>query len=688
MVSYVIITVLLIVSGVAIGYFWRQRLIKDYNSRSNTTEALNKEREQWFSIFDSIDEIIYVADMDTYEILYVNKALQNKINKPLLGKFCYREFQGFESPCPFCTNPIIKSLNYQPYQWEHFNPMFNAHLQVTDRVIKWPDGRNVRFEIAIDVTNCKQSEKALRESTERFDFLADLSRAFIWETDAKGMYTYVNDVAKELIGYTPEEIIHKKHYYDLHPEKGREAFKTATSKLISQKVAFHDLVNSLETKDGNIVWFSTNGIPVFDNKGLLLGYKGIDIDITERKKAEELLKDKSEEIAAQNEEYRHLNKELQKAKEKAEEGDQLKSAFLANMSHEIRTPMNAICGFAEMLMDKDIEKEYVQQYAQIITSNSHQLLGIISDIIDISKIESGQVSLLSSDFCLNSLLFEIENSFLHSANAKNIDITYRNGLSTDKSIIASDEVKIKQILYNLIFNAIKFTIEGSIEFGYRLVDSNLEFYVKDTGIGIPEDKFDLVYERFGQIENSSTSSRSGTGLGIPISKAYAELMGGTLWFTSEVGKGSTFYFTIPYQPLKSVNEKTAPAITYTYEWPGKTILIAEDDPANYLYLAEILKDTKTEILHAYNGQEAVELCQNYPSINLILMDIKMPVINGYDAIKEIRKLRRNLPIIAQTAYAFASDRQKAIETGCNDYISKPVKKDELLALVNSYIHKQ
>jgi PAS domain S-box-containing protein len=379
-----------------------------------------------------------------------------------------------------------------------------------------------------------------------------------------------------------------------------------------------------------------------------------------------------------------FEKELISLKEKAEESDRLKSSFLANMSHEIRTPMNAICGFSNLLLDETIAPEQRQDFVEIININGQQLLSIINDIIDISKIESGQITISRMKFSLNDLFREVETVFASIAKLKGVEFSSFIGLSDRESVIISDEMKIRQILNNLLYNAIKFTEKGRVELGYALKDNMLEFYVMDTGIGIPEGKEKIIFERFQQVDNVSNLSRQGTGLGLPISKAFVEILGGSIWFTSELGVGSTFFYTIPYLLAKSEKEKPVYSEDITFNWEGLTFLIAEDDEPNYLYLQETLKPTNAKLLRAQNGQEVIDICLT-EKVNIILMDVKMPIKNGLEATQELRERGILTPVIAQTAYAFSEDKQKALESGCNSYLSKPIDRAELFKTINQLV---
>jgi CheY-like chemotaxis protein len=279
----------------------------------------------------------------------------------------------------------------------------------------------------------------------------------------------------------------------------------------------------------------------------------------------------------------------------------------------------------------------------------------------------------------------VYTTFFHTASGKGIGFTIAKGLSTPNDIIISDEVKLKQILNNLVFNAIKFTGQGSIEMGYKVDGSTLEFFVKDSGIGIPDSASNLIFERFRQVENATLDSRKGVGLGLPISKAYVELLGGNIWCTSQEGKGATFFFTIPHKSVTIHLPKKDKFFASTGRVDNKNILVVEDDFAGYQFLKQLLLDKGANVIWASNGYKALDLCRDTLRIDLILMDIKLPGIDGLTTTREIRTFLPDVPIIAQTAFAFASDREKALSSGCNDYISKPIDIDVLMELLAKHL---
>lgn len=438
---------------------------------------------------------------------------------------------------------------------------------------------------------------------------------------------------------------------------------------------------------------------------ILLSRHRLKLRITERDLAEESLIQKNmdlqaaeEEIRASNEELRvnseeltETNKYLEKAKIKAEESDRLKSAFLANMSHEIRTPMNAILGFSNFLGDKEIDNKDRSKYVSLIQSGTNQLLQIINDIIDISRIETGQLNISNSEFELNKFMVEIvsiSEILLQSEEKKHINLQSIKESPSENIFIKTDKNRLKQIFLNLISNAIKFTSEGQINIGYILVNERVQFFVKDTGIGVSKEKHGVIFNRFVQLEDHMTREYGGTGIGLSIVKGLVELLGGNIWLSSEQGKGCSFYFDIPYKQkiILKASEIIEKNENLKYNFKNKTVLIVEDDESNYLFLKQLLENNKVKILHAIDGERAIELCRLHEGIDLILMDIQLPVLNGLEATKIIRSFNKDIPIIAQTAYAMLDDEKKCLDVGCNDYISKPIKLDNLFAKMKNLLN--
>jgi len=400
-----------------------------------------------------------------------------------------------------------------------------------------------------------------------------------------------------------------------------------------------------------------------------------------------------QQIVHREEARDEAEKKLVEAKEKAEESDRLKSAFLANMSHEIRTPMNAILGFAELITmpDSEVTPEEKLNFIKLINSSGNNLLRLIDDIIDISKIEAGQIKIHKKECRLNQTLKDIQHSFLEmrkQQGKENINILLNENAKNQNLIIKTDPLRLNQILTNLIGNALKFTENGFIEFGYEILNEDkLLFYVKDTGVGMERKKKNIVFDRFTKIEDDKSRLYRGAGLGLAISKSLVELLGGKIWVESAPNEGSTFYFTLAFDKLKELAKDEKPLkISENYNWENKTILLAEDEPANVIYLEEVLKITKAKILKAMNGKEAVELFEKNQNIDIVLMDIKMPEMDGYEATRLIKQMNNEIPVISQTAYAMPGDIDKGMQAGMNDYLIKPVKPKNLLTILHKHLN--
>jgi len=419
------------------------------------------------------------------------------------------------------------------------------------------------------------------------------------------------------------------------------------------------------------------------------------IEITE---VNSMLEETKEEMTMQNEELlnhrQHLEKlvqerteNLQEALRKAEESDHLKSSFLANMSHEIRTPMNAIVGFASLLDTEELDDTTKKNYIKIINSNCDTLLVIINDILEISLIEANQIKIENKLFNIDTILSELEESY-RLKNDKLIDIRFVNKKENNSTFIHNDPVRFNQCISNLINNALKYTKSGFVKFGYLIKTDELVTYVSDSGIGIEKKERANIFQYFYKIENSDAHYYQGTGLGLAITNKLTELMGGKIWLESEPGKGTTFNISLPYMP--GIDPKKKPEKKrkeFNIDYKNFVFLVAEDDPTNYMLIQEILKPTQAKVVTVENGIEAVEFLRNNISTDnlIVLIDIKMPRMNGYTAMKEIRKMKVKAPIIAVTAYAREKDKENILNAGFTDYLSKPVRPNELLTVIDKVI---
>ncbi len=409
------------------------------------------------------------------------------------------------------------------------------------------------------------------------------------------------------------------------------------------------------------------------------------------------LSDYNKELKKEIRAHRKTEAKLKMEKGLAENADELKSSFLSNMSHEIRTPLNGILGFSEILRKNDFDQDKRENYINIIKTCGKSLLKIVDDVIDLSKIESKAVAVEKEDFPVSKLMTELYDSFNNDElyrQRENVELRLNINLNGN-TLIRTDKKMVWQIMLNLIGNALKFTDEGFVEFGCYMKSSgkgnplgnDLVFFVKDSGVGVPSEMQEAIFQRFTKIEYEISNVFGGTGLGLTIAKDLVELLGGRIWAESEMGKGSQFYFELPDVVLVMPEEKSISIIKEKelFNWEGLLIMVVEDDMMSFVYLKEILKSTKANVIHAQDGKKAVELAYDNPDIDLILMDIKLPELDGYEATRQIKKFRKEVPIIAQTAYAMMDERQKGFEAGCVEYVTKPINRQKLLQTMNKVL---
>ena len=483
-------------------------------------------------------------------------------------------------------------------------------------------------------------------------------------TDKNGTIEYVNPKFSALTGYTLEEAKGKNPRVLQSGKHSVEFYKELWNTILSGKEWKGEFYN--KKKNGELYIESAIISPILNSHSEITYFVAVKEDITEKKK---------------------MLEDLIKAKEIAEENNNLKTAFLNNISHEIRTPFNGMLGYLSILQHDDLPANEKDEYIGIINNSAYRLMNTINDIVEISQIQAGQMKLINQDINIKQLAEEQFNRFKSEADNKGLHYNFNCNLTDDLAFINSDGLKLKTVIFNLIDNAFKFTKKGSIEFSVCKIDNYLKLSISDTGIGIPENKKPTIFDRFMQVDVSKTRLFEGLGLGLSISKAYLDMMDGELWVESEEGKGSTFCFTIPYNCLtEGLNSSNNSDLSDNQNQNLKDlkILIAEDDQASLDLLLYVIKTFSKEILIARNGVEAVEFCRNHPDIDLVLMDIKMPGMDGYDATRQIRQFNAKVVIIAQTAFAFIGDQEAAIEAGCTGYISKPLTKNTLTAFIKKY----
>ncbi len=532
------------------------------------------------------------------------------------------------------------------------------------------EGKTINYlKVAKDITEAKEKDEKLQYSEEQFRAVVEHSPNGISILGENYMFNYVNDRLCEIFGRKREEIVGHDFREFLDEESGKFVGE------IYLKRRKHDVVPdtyecNVVRSEGDIRRIEISSAIVKDLNNSLRTISQI-VDITDRKRAEAALKT---------------------ALIKATESDRLKSAFLATMSHELRTPLNAIIGFSD-LIDRSLPIDDILKYSEIINSSGEHLLSIVNDLFDISLIESGEINMIEKEVVLHTVLnnvYEIVKAKQQRDGKDNVEINMVIPVENRELTVVTDETKLSQILINLIKNSLKFTQRGHIKFGYNIETkkdgSTLIFFVEDTGIGIEKDKHEVIFEIFRQGEDSLNREYGGTGIGLSISKKLVELMKGEIWVESELGAGSTFYFTIPLNGFIKKNPKAKDSMTKEKPGEGRTILIVEDDEMSFEYLVSVLNVLNINVIRARNGEESVALCKENTNIDLILMDINMPIMDGYTATKEIKEFRPKLPIIAQTAHAIAGDYEKAIDAGCDDYISKPIKKEDLLKKIDFFMN--
>lgn len=634
--------------------------------REQTELALNESNEKYLKAFQSSPYLIIITKMDDGKIMEVNDTfvlLSGYSRKEALSNSTI-EFNMWndidERKSVVSALRLGKTVEGKEFAFRKKNGEIRIGLYSAKNIT----GQNEPYIISsiADITERKKAENLLKESEQKTTSIMENSADAIFLTNREGKYFYTNKAVSVMLGYTSEEMKKKRITDITNPNKHVEILRIFRQ-VLNEGKSFNEI--ELLKKDGSYISADLNAIILPD--GTIYGSCR---DITERKQAES---------------------DLIMAKEHAEESDRLKSAFLANMSHEIRTPMNGILGFAGLLKEPELSGEQQQEYIDIIEKSGARMLNIINDIVSISKIESGTLETFFSDTNINGQTEYVYNILKLDAEKKNLTLSLKNGLPNKDSVVKTDNEKFIGILSNLVKNAIKFTDRGSIEFGYTLKEGgssdafdNLEFYIKDSGIGIPKDRQKVIFERFIQADIHDKMARQGAGLGLAISRAYVEMLGGKIWLRSEPNQGSTFYFSIPYNsrakkiPTKS---KCSTDLDHQVQLKILKVLIVEDDETSEALLKEMIQKSSKEILTTNNGLDALNLCRQNPDLDLILMDIQILGLNGYETTRQIRKFNKDVVIIAQTSFGLSGDRKKSIEAGCNDYISKPINKEELMEMI-------
>lgn len=585
-----------------------------------------------------------------------------------------------------CQYAGYTKLNHVYYAEIHINKMFLSD--------------DIFFVLVRDITSQKKLEEKLRESEIKFKNLANTTSVaiMIYQGDK---WVYANPAGCKMSGYSFEELLNMNYWDFVHDE-----FRDLIKKRGQMRQQGEDSPSGYEfkivSKSGIEKWVYLDGkLTLYNGKpaGLIsiieiTGIKNVELSLKhkniELSEAENQLQANNVQLQRLNAKLQNQNAILKMAKERAEDSDRLKSAFLANMSHEIRTPMNAIMGFAEILANSNIESDLQREFGQTIYNRSQHLLNIINDIVDISKIEANLITIHKTRFDLNEVLDALDMTFsevLHRKNKATVNLDFQKTPAGTALNICTDKRRLEQILSNLIHNAIKFTDEGTISIRYNLRDNNiLEVFISDTGIGIPSSDVNLVFDRFVMANNAVNDKHDGTGLGLAISKSLANLLGGDITIESTSSKGTVFRVFINVETFKNEQIIDKEDVSFTHSDVGeKHILIVEDDNWSANYLEIFLKGKDFHTVTAKTGENALEIMKSGQKFDLVLLDIKLPGINGLEVVAQIKAMYPSMPIIAQTAYAMNEDRQRALAAGCDEYIAKPIESSLLMNLLVKYL---
>jgi len=639
--------------------------------------------------FSDIEHELTVALMNQISIALRNAILYSEMEKKLLDR----------------NREIEQQIEENSVQTEHLR-LINRDLEDKNTKINCQ-----KKEIQEQAHQLERKNKEL----EKLFITAQKTDNAIVIADEKAEIEWVNEGFTHLYGYTLPEFVEEKGLSLITSSTYEQISEVIEQIVQTKKSASYNSRGNSRTNDK--LWVRTTITPILDEKNDIYKLVAIDSDITKLKQAEEEILKQKEEIEAQRDLANEQNIQIQKqndllakhrtqlekiveqrtaqlkfAKERAEESDRLKSSFLANMSHEIRTPMNAIIGFAELISDPDLENNQRKELVTHLNSNCNSLLHLIDDIIDIARIEAGQLRIFRQDCFINKTFIELYESFSEThLKDDNIVELIADLETTDENLsVYTDPYRFRQIMNNLIGNAIKFTDQGFIKFGYQIEPENhkgyILFFVQDTGIGLSKKEQKDIFEQFRKVDSMQNDKLyRGAGLGLAISKNLITELGGEIWIESEVGIGSTFFFTLPYIKSEKKYESTE-LPEPEYKWPDKTILIAEDEESNIKMISMVLRKTDISIIHVQNGRDAIQKCRDNNNIDLVLLDLKMPKVNGLEATRQIRIFNTTMPIVAFSAFAMPADQQNALEAGCTDFIAKPIKKDKLLEKLNHFLN--
>ncbi|MBN2664631.1 MAG: PAS domain S-box protein [Bacteroidales bacterium] len=630
-------------------------IIRDLTERDIDQQKIKESQERNNALFEVFPDIIFILN-DQNEIIDYNTHKLDSFLVPPEEFVSKKYYQYLPENVAEITKINIEKLKQtgeiQTYEYQiHKKNIIETYEA---KLVKM--GEDKILSVVRDITNRKKIE----QQSIILSQVVKLSSNSIFVTNLEGIFEYVNPAFEKNTGYKFEEIKNKTPRILKSDHHDSSFYKNLWSTILKGRTWTGEFLN--QTKDGRCFWDKSVISPIVTENGQITNFFAINENITEKKK---------------------MLEDLTEAKEIAERSDRLKTSFLQNMSHEIRTPLNGILGFAGLISEEETEIATIKEYSSIIYDSGTRLLNIINNLIEISQIEAGNVKSSTIQFSLNQTLIEIYNSFVVDAEVKVLDFKYQFAFSDNNSFVVTDKAILIQIFIHLIDNAIKYTKFGAIKFGYEYENNEFLFFVKDTGIGISEDQKSIIFDSFYKADDISTVGIQGSGVGLSIVKSLVGLLNGEIWVDSMPQKGSVFYFK--FKNIISVENVLAITSQNYIKPASKIILIAEDDKTSFAYLESILKKEFTEILHAKNGQQAVDFVKHRNDIDLILMDIRMPVLNGLEATKQIKIINPKIPIIAQTAYAFSTDQKDVFDAGCDSYITKPVKKDELLDSIYKFL---
>lgn len=675
--------------------------VLDITEKKKSERKILMASENWNTTFRAIKSGILLID-DKQRIIQSNEAFQDFVGKTtteLYQNCCYTFVHGAEcaiDDCPFTRMKKSKKRETLELilQGTHFevivDPIVNENDQITGAVHILNDItqrkldekiQHILFEIARTSVSNNTLEDLLVVVRKELNKVMDTTNFFV------AFYQPETDTLRNVIF---EDEMDDFSEWEAGNSLSGQVIKLGKTLLLNKEevIKFAELNNLTLIGSPSECWL---GAPLTVNQQVIgtiviQSYKKGTIYTQNNARLLEMIANELSLVIERNQ----MIDDLLKAKEKAEESDKLKSAFLANMSHEIRTPMNGILGFTSLLSESDLTGEGKDKYIDIIQKSGQRMLNTVNDLIDISKIETGQMPLVYTETNLREQMQNLYAFFIAEAKNKGLSMVFRDNILPEMAVIETDVAKLDSIMTNLIKNAIKYTDRGSVEVCGVVKNQWFEFYVRDTGIGIPQHRQKAVFNRFEQADISDTRAYQGSGLGLTIARAYAEMLGGTMDLESEAGIGSVFSVKIPVRNRTNKQKMPEAPSNKSVEFDNQKIkiLIAEDDPIGLEYMKTILTEINCEITSASNGKEVVALFEKNQDVDIILMDIRMPVMDGYQATQLIREINRNVYIIAQTAFALAGDREKALEAGCSEYLTKPVNRKQLIQLIKNYTYNE